>query len=91
MSENNNHRGIVISIRVRDEEYAEIERIAKILFDLGRLKSANPAALTKASLLMECNKFLILEKQTQQANQSLQQYATNQQAQPAQQQGQQPA
>ena len=89
MSENNGHKGVVISIRVRDEEYAEIERIAKILFSLGRIKSANPAALTNASLLMECNKFIILERQIAAENQTLQQYAINQVAQ--QNQGQQQA
>jgi hypothetical protein len=71
MSDKNNqqnnttqYKGVVISIRVRDEDYPIIENIARDLHAQGQIKAPIPAALTKSALnIIICNQYLAIKKQ----------------------------
>lgn len=59
-----NQKGVVISIRMRDADYAVVEKIARELYDQNQLKAPTPAALTKVALNVLCNQYLQMKAQT---------------------------
>lgn len=72
MSKEKQRHGVIISMRVRNEDYPVIEDIAKKLFAQGQIKSPKPAALTKVALNVLCNQFLQLEQQQKQIAEQMQ-------------------